>query len=46
MSILLPALTCLGAIDNLWSIYLGVNILRSEFKSEGHPFPWNDAFLL
>ena len=27
----LPAFTCAGAIDNLWSICLGVNIFR--------PFP-------
>ena len=33
----LPALTCVRAIDNLWSICLGVNILS--------PSPWIDLYL-
>ena len=36
---MLPALTCARAIGNLWSIYLGVNILIRIAKSEGLPLP-------
>ena len=33
----LPAFTCASAIGNLWSIWLGVNILSCVAKSEGSP---------
>ena len=36
-SYVLPAFTCASDIDNLWSICLGVNVLR--------PFPFFDLYL-
>ena len=34
----LSAVICARAIDNLWSIFVGVNIVRCKAKSEGRPF--------
>ena len=33
--------TCSSAIGNLWSIWLGVNILRCKAKCEGRPMSWS-----
>ena len=35
-----PVCTCASAIGNLWSICLGIIILRRVFKSKGRPFPF------
>ena len=39
LSELLPAFTCASAIGNLWSIYLGVSILSSEWLDFKMPVP-------
>ena len=39
-SYVLYTFNCSSAIGNLWSIWLGVNILRCKAKCEGRTMPW------
>ena len=41
----LPAFTCTSDIGNLWSIYLGINILSHVAKSKGSSSQWIDLYL-